>query len=182
MRKPNKSRSTVRAARTLPPRGFREVLKLLPAVSAPVVQSTQALLRGPSPLTPAEREFIYQYCSRANGCTYAATSHSSCAIALGMPEKAFRTPPARLKPLLQFARKLTLKPASIAPKDAARLLAAGWDERAIADVIYICALVGWTNRVLFGFSVPVDKQQLIAGGAKIAANGYLPTVEAIVQS
>jgi hypothetical protein len=49
-------------------------------------------------------------------------------------------------------------------------------------VIYICALVGWTNRVLFGFSVPVDKQQLIAGGAKIAANGYLPTVEAIVQS
>ena len=99
-----------------------------------------------------------------------------------MPEKAFRMPPARLKALLQFARKLMLKPASIAPKDTARLLAAGWDERAIADVIYICALVGWTNRVLFGFSVPIDKQQLIEGGAKIAAHGYLPTVEALVHS
>jgi uncharacterized peroxidase-related enzyme len=179
MRKQNKLTHKVRSSRALPSRGFREILTLLPAVSAPVVESTEALMRGPSPLTPAEREFIYQYCSRANGCTYAATSHSSCAIELGMPKKAFRSPPARLKPLLRFARKLTLTPASITSKDASRLLGAGWDERAIVDVIYICALVGWTNRVLLGFLVPIDKERLIEGGAKIAEHGYLPTVKAI---
>ena len=160
-------------------RGIRDVFKLLPNVSGPVVQSTHALMRGPSPLTPAEREFIYQYCSRANGCLYAATSHTSCAEALGMPKAAFRKPPARLRPLLKFARKLTLTPASIKPSDAARVLAAGWDERVLADVIYICALVGWTNRVLLGFCLPVDRRQLAEAGLKIAQHGYLPTVTAI---
>ena len=169
-----------RAIRPIPPeRGLRDVFKLLPDVSGPVVQSTHALMRGPSPLTPAEREFIYQYCSRANGCLYAATSHTSCATALGMPKHAFRRPPERLKPLLKFARKLTLTPASMRPNDAARLLAAGWDERVLADVIYICALVGWTNRVLLGFGLPIDRRQLIESGLKIAEHGYLPTVTAV---
>jgi uncharacterized protein YciW len=97
-----------------------------------------------------------------------------------MSKKAFRQVPARLKPLLRFARKLTLTPASIESKDTARVLAAGWEERAVIDVIYICALVGWTNRLLFGFSIPVDRKRLIEGGARIAEQGYLPTVTAIL--
>jgi uncharacterized peroxidase-related enzyme len=164
----------VRTVPTTSPQNFRDVLRLLPDVSTPMLHATQALMRGNSPLTAGEREFIYQYCSRANRCTYAATGHSSCAAALGIPEKTFRSPPAKLKALLKFARKLTLNPASVTRRDKADVLAAGWDERAVVDAIYICALVGWTNRLLFGFAVPVDRQKLVESGARLARRGYAP--------
>jgi alkylhydroperoxidase family enzyme len=153
---------------------FVGVLRLLPDVSTPMLHSTHALMRGKSSLTAGEREFIYQYCSRANRCEYAATGHSSCAVALGIPKKFFRSPPAKLAALLKFARKLTLKPASISRRDKTALVAAGWDEQAIVEVIYICALVGWTNRLLFGFTVPANKRNLLQSGRRIAREGYLP--------
>src|SRR5688572_15814175 len=81
--------------------GIREIFASLPTVAEPVIRSVEALMRGPSPFTPAEREYIYQYCSRANGCTYAARSHTACAIALGMPRKAFASVPLKLRPVLE---------------------------------------------------------------------------------
>ncbi len=85
-------------------------------------------MRGPSPLSPGERELIDSDRSALAGCHYVNMSHKACAIALGIDRKIFEVilddfeaaPVAkRLKPILRFARKLTLAPAVMEPADAA---------------------------------------------------------------
>src|SRR5262249_28758365 len=76
----------------------------------------QALMRGPSPCPPGERELIAAYVSGVNACRYCFGVHSRVAAAFGVDAKVFdalMSDPdgapvdARLKPVLRYARKLT---------------------------------------------------------------------------
>ena len=61
---------------------LRDIFGLMPDHAEGIVRYYEAVMRGPSPFTPGERELIYSYCSALAGCRYAYTSHRACAIAL----------------------------------------------------------------------------------------------------
>ena len=49
-------------------------------------QMGQALINGPSPLTPAEREMIQAYVAGLIGCRYAHVAHTAAAVARGIED------------------------------------------------------------------------------------------------
>lgn len=145
-------------------------------------------MRGASPLSAAEREFIYAYCSALNGCHFAKTSHRACAIALGVAPEAFDAALSdigsapveeRFKPVLRYVRKLTLTPAAIEPADAQPVYRAGWSEKALVDAVTVCALVGFINRILDGLSAWSPDETHEANGRNLAEGGYLPIAQAV---
>lgn len=163
--------------------GLREIFGLMPDHAEAVVRYYEAVMRGPSPLSAGERELIYSYCSALAGCHYAHTSHKACAIALGIDRKIFATilddfeaapVPKRLRPILRFARKLTLAPAVIEPADAAPIYAAGWPERAVIDTITVTSLTAWINRILNGFGASAPDAVHVKAGRNLAKRGYIP--------
>ena len=168
--------------------GLREIFKLMPDHAEGVVRYYEAVMRGPSPLTPGERELIYSYCSALSGCHYAHTSHKACAIALGIKPKVFpalldnlETAPvrAKLKPILRFARKLTLAPAVMEDADAAPIYAAGWSEQAVTDTIIVTSLTAWINRILNGFGASASDGEHRVAGRRLAKGGYIPVAMAV---
>ena len=113
---------------SLPPGAvLLDVFRARPAIYRPLLDFHQALLRGPSPLSVADRELIAAYVSGLNACGYCHGVHQATARAFGVPEGTLTelladvdsAPVAGLmKPLLRYVAKLTLAPAKVTPADA----------------------------------------------------------------
>jgi len=54
-----------------------DAFKADPDIADPLHHFAQALMRGPSPFTPAERELIAIHVSQANGCAFCRDSHAA---------------------------------------------------------------------------------------------------------
>jgi uncharacterized peroxidase-related enzyme len=137
----------------------------------PLLDYHQVLLRGPSPLTVAQREVIAAYVSGLNGCGYCHGVHRTTAQAFGVAADVLGalladvdTAPVdeALKPLLRYVAKLTRSPSGITPGDAAAVLAAGWDEQALHDAVSVCALFNFMNRLVDGLGVTASDDYLAA--------------------
>ena len=105
----------------LPPLpGIAGLLAGHPETAGPLNSLAQALLRGPSPLTPAQRETIAAYVSRRNECTFCANSHAETERELGASQA---TP--KMQALLAIAAKLGGKrlPRLAVPNGVLRLAA-----------------------------------------------------------
>jgi alkylhydroperoxidase family enzyme len=74
--------------------------------------------------------------------------------------------------LLRFVQKLTLTPDQITATDAEPIFAAGWDEQAFLDSIFICAIVNCVNRVVMGVGLDVDYSLAY----KVGINGGQPSL------
>src|SRR5262249_28479164 len=94
----------------------------------------EAILRGPSPLTPAQRELIGAYVSSLNSCQYCYGGHRAAAELFGIAPQTIdgliqdlATAPidSKLRPLLAFVKKLTLMPTRMTQADADAAFAAG---------------------------------------------------------
>ena len=97
--------------------GPGNVFSAYPEIYRHWAEMGQALINGPSPLSPAEREMIQAYVAGLLGCRYAHVAHTACAVARGIEDGLvakllddIATAPIadKWKPLLQFIRKLTL--------------------------------------------------------------------------
>ncbi|MGH8918907.1 MAG: carboxymuconolactone decarboxylase family protein [Actinomycetes bacterium] len=72
---------------SLPPGAvLLDVFRTRPEVYGPLIDFHQALLRGPSPLSVAERELIAAYVSGLNACGYCHGVHAAPAAAFGVPQ------------------------------------------------------------------------------------------------
>ena len=123
------------------------------------------ILRGPSPLSIAERELIAAYVSGLNQCGFCYDSHRGFAEVHGITPESFEllvSDPAtagldeRLLPLLAYARKLTLAPASVTDDDAADVYAAGWSEKALFHTIAVTGIFNLMNRLVEGTGITAD--------------------------
>jgi uncharacterized peroxidase-related enzyme len=112
-----------------------------------------------SELTVAERELIAAHVSTLNGCRYCAVAHQRYATAFGIQEEVFADMAVdsghgslspRMQAALDYAAKLTLEPAAVARADFDTLLAAGWSEDAIHDIVCITGIYALMNRLLEG--------------------------------
>ncbi|MDV6013614.1 carboxymuconolactone decarboxylase family protein [Haloechinothrix sp. LS1_15] len=167
---------------SLPPdAGLLEFFKEVPGAARPLLDYTQAVLRGDSPLTVAERELIGAYVSGLNACRFCRSVHSTIATEFGVPRETLTSALSdidssavedRMKPLLHFARKLTETPGQITADDARTVLDAGWEEGALRDAVTVCALLNMMNRIVDGLGLASHDGYVAAAASLLADGGY----------
>lgn len=136
-----------------------DIYKLNPEIRRAMAELGRIIMRGESALSPAQRETIAAYVSGLNQCAYCYNGHSQMAINLGMPREIIESViedvddskiDEAFKPILRFAKKLTLRPHAITQSDADAVFAAGWSERALHDAILVVCRFNYMNRLTLG--------------------------------
>jgi uncharacterized peroxidase-related enzyme len=143
---------------------------------------TQAVMRGPSPLTPAFRELIAAFVSTRNECRFCSGSHVAVAAKLyenrPLVEAVvadYRGAPLQEpeKMLLAYLEKLTLAPSTTNAQDVRQLRGAGWSDEAIYDAVTVCAMFNFYNRWVEGSGVhDMPREGYDASGERLARQGY----------
>ncbi len=158
-----------------------DVFRAYPDTASPLLDYHEALMRGPSPLSIAERELIAAYVSGLNACDYCHGVHQATAQQFGIAEATLTGLLAdlstaevddRIRSLLGYLAKLTREPSKVSPADARAVLAAGWDERALHDAVSVCALFNFMNRFVNGLGVAADHDYADTSGSRLAEHGY----------
>ena len=147
-----------------------------------------ALLRGPSSLSPGEREMIAAYVSKGNECHFCTLLHASTARHLlgeagnlvdsVLSEGAHAPVSAKLQALLEIAGKVRVDGRLVTAEDVARARQAGADDKAIHDTVLIAAAFSMYTRYVDGLATwaPGDPEMYDEMGAVIAENGYTRTI------
>jgi uncharacterized peroxidase-related enzyme len=165
--------------------GIVGLLVAYPQTAGPLNGLADALLRGPSSLTPADRETIAAYVSTRNECTFCAETHGAVArhlhgadahrvdAALDQDAHAGVTP--RLRALLAIAEKVRIDGRSVSSADIGAARAAGADDKAIHDTVLIAAAFSMFNRYVDGLATLLpERPEVYARHAKnLAEGGYL---------
>ncbi len=142
---------------------------------------SRELMRGPSPLTPGERELIAGFVSGLNACEFCHGAHTAAAVAFGFPEtlmprllEDIATAPVKpkMKPILAYVKKLTLQPTRMTRADAEAVFDAGWDERALHHAIAVCARYNLVNRLIQGHGIEANPDSFADRGRHIAAKTH----------
>jgi uncharacterized peroxidase-related enzyme len=120
----------------------------------------EVLLRGPSPLSSAERELIATWVSKRNQCTFCANTHAAVARSLygdacGVVDRVLEdadTAPLgeKMQALLAIADRVREDGRLVGEGDVARARAAGADDRTIHDTVLIAAAFCMFNRYVDG--------------------------------
>lgn len=107
-------------------------------------------------LSAAEREMVAVVVSAANDCLYCMTSHGyAVRVLLGDPVTAERVMldyrraglDARTVAMLDYAVKITERPAECSLEDVERLRKSGFRDEDIWDIAEIAAMYNYTNRL-----------------------------------
>jgi len=145
----------------------------------------EALLRGPSSLTPAERELIASYVSSGNECSFCTQSHAAAArvhfgAACGLVDQVLAdiaTAPVspKIRALLAIADKVRRDGRLVQSADIDRARAQGADDKAIHDTVLIAAAFCMFNRYVDGLGTwaPKDPADYEESGRRLATNGYV---------
>lgn len=153
-----------------------------PEVTQHLRNFTQAVMRGPSPLTPAFRELIAAFVSTRNQCRFCSGSHIAVAAELygerrlvDAVVKDFQSAPIKNaeKELFCYLEKLTLTPSTATVEDVEHLRDVGWSDEAIYDAVTVCAMFNFYNRWVEGSGVqdmPAEGYEMSA--KRLATIGY----------
>ena len=141
----------------------------------------ERLMRGPSPLSPGERELIAAYVSGVNSCRYCHGTHALVARGFGIEESTFTNLMAdidhapveeRLKPMLHYVRKLTETPSRMTPHDAEAVYAAGWSDEALLHAIAVCAYFNNMTRLVEGAGIVGSAAGYAQAAERLVKDGY----------
>jgi uncharacterized peroxidase-related enzyme len=164
--------------------GIRGPMAFRPETAKPLNELVEILLRGPSTLTPGERELIATYVSSQNDCFFCQNIHGAvAAYHLGGDEKLvmdvkqnYEGSPvsSKLKALLAIAGKVQQSGKQVKPEDIARARQEGATNLEIHDTVLIAAVFCLANRYVDGLATwqPDDPVMYRARGAKTAREGY----------
>jgi uncharacterized peroxidase-related enzyme len=165
--------------------GIRSLVLFRPETGKPLYNLAQVLLRGPSPLTEAERELIAAYVSHRNDCLFCMSSHAAAARCLYGEEKnlvdevlqdmQLSNVSDKMKALLNIAGKVQVLGKEVTPEDIAAAKIRGADEREIHDTVLIAASFSMFNRYVDGLAsfTPTDPAVYEEMGKRMA-KGYMP--------
>jgi uncharacterized peroxidase-related enzyme len=163
--------------------GPADVFTAYPEIYRAWSTMSEALMNGPSPLSPAERELILAYAAGVAGCRFVQRAHSEVAYARGIErglvERLIEDPEAapvepQLRPLLAFVRKLMLTPGAMTQADADAVLAAGWPEQALQDAIAVTARAAFMQRLVEGHGfVPMSRAEAAKRAQQRVQRGYV---------
>lgn len=168
--------------------GVRHILSFNPAAGRALIQFHEAVLRNPSRLGPADKELIAAYVSGLNACQYCFGVHSETAKAFGVDpsvlEQLLADPDSAaidsaLRPLLAYARKLTVEPLRMTQADADAVFTAGWSEAEFHDAVLTVCLFNFMNRLLEGHGVKGNATLYGARGQALHDAGYAPLLDSL---
>lgn len=159
-------------------------LNAYPASAEYLSGLAQAVLRGPSSLTEAEREIIAARVSSGNECYFCAHSHAAAARhllgdngslmddVLANPACASISP--KLQALVIIADKVRRDGKLVTADDVQAARAAGADDQAIHDTVLIAAMFCMYNRYVDGLATwtPTDPALYDQMGERLARQGY----------
>lgn len=163
--------------------GVRHILTLNPQAGRALVEFHTAALRNEGPLEPRHKELIAAYVSGLNACQYCFGVHAETAKAFGLEAGTLEhlltdidsaDVDERFKPLLRYARKLTLEPSRMTEADAQAVFAAGWSEAALHEAVLTVCLFNFMNRLLEGHGVKGNPGVFSARGQALRNEGYGP--------
>ena len=167
--------------------GIRSLVMFRPETGKPLYELAQALLRGPSTLSEAERELIAAFVSYRNDCMFCMSSHAAAARCLyGDPKNTVdevlkdmqRAPVSnKLKALLHIAGKVQILGKEVTPDDIIAARNEGAPDREIHDTVLIAAVFCMFNRYVDGLAsfTPTDPAVYEEMGERMAKGYVLPT-------
>ncbi len=175
--------------KSAPDADLKAVLRIDPKLGMPLAEYHEALLRGSSPFSVAERELLGAYISGLNGCGFCCDEHAAVAERFGLDGDLvealltdLKTAPIEenLRVILEFMTKLNNEPGKITAKDADAIFAAGWDETSLYHAVSICALFNLANRLVNGLGIPPHgREKLAATAERLHKKGYASTADYI---
>jgi uncharacterized peroxidase-related enzyme len=169
------------------PRGIPGILGPMtayPRLAQNLNALAEALLRGPSSLTPAERELIATYVSSGNECYFCTQSHAATTRELYgaecnvvddvLRDAASASVSEKIKALLAIADKVRRDGRLVSVGDVDRARRAGADDEAIHDTVLIAAAFCMFNRYVDGLATwaPTEAEVYKKIGERLATQGY----------
>jgi uncharacterized peroxidase-related enzyme len=166
--------------------GIRSLVLFRPETGKPLYELAQVLLRGPSPLTEAERELIAAFVSHLNDCMFCRNSHAAASRFLYEGKEAIvddvlknmqRSKVSdKLKALLHIASRVTVQGKEVKPVDIILAKTLGADDREIHDTVLIAAAFSMFNRYVDGLATltPTDDATYEEMGKRMAKRYVLP--------
>lgn len=155
-----------------------------PETGKPLYDLAQVLLRGESPLSPAERELIAAYVSSRNHCVFCMSSHAAAARELYEEERGVvdrvledvaQAPISdKMKALLHIAGKVQILGKEVSEADIAAARDEGATDRELHDTVLIAAAFSMFNRYVDGLAswTPTDPDVYNEMGRRLAGRGY----------
>jgi uncharacterized peroxidase-related enzyme len=166
--------------------GIRSLVMFRPETGKPLYELAQALLRGPSTLSEADRELIASFVSSKNDCMFCMSSHAAAARYLYEDDKGivdfvledYLSAPisAKLKALLSIAAKVQQDARTVSPDDISNAKNEGATEQEIHDTVLIAASFCMFNRYVDGLAslTPTEPEVYEAMGERMAQGYTLP--------
>jgi len=158
-----------------------EVFARTPEKFRSILTFSQHVMRSESELTDAEHELIAAYVSLLNSCKFCHGAHQQVAKNLGLNTsllKALESEPLgdvisdKIRPILEFTKKLTEEPSKIIQSDIQKILDKGWSEKTVEDIVYIVSLFAFYNRFADGLGFIGTAEGYAINGEYLAKNGY----------
>lgn len=165
--------------------GIRSLVMFRPETGKPLYELAQVLLRGDSPLTPAERELIATHVSSRNNCMFCMSSHAAAARELFGDERAIvdqviknvDSAPlsSKMRALLNIAGKVQQSGKAVLPAHIEVARHHGATDRDIHDTVLIAAAFSMYNRYVDGLAsyTPMDPKAYEEMGKRMATQGYV---------
>ncbi len=164
--------------------GIRSLALFRPETGKYLYDLAQVLLRGPSPLTEAEREMIATYVSHRNECKFCMNSHAAAArCLLGEKEQLMDDVLAnvdtanisdKMKALLHIAGKVQILGKEVKQEDIDAARKAGATDMDLHDTVLIAAVFSMYNRYVDGLATltPPNREDYVEMGKRLAEKGY----------
>lgn len=159
-----------------------------PQTEKPLNELAQALLRGPSSLTEAEREMIASFVSSENDCYFCMNAHGETAKYLLGSDKNLMDQilenyleaniSGKMKALLAIAHEVQQGGHNVTGQQVQKARDAGADDKAIHDTVLIAAAFCMFNRYVDGLATWTPKEQMVYEGIgkDLATKGYLDSI------
>jgi uncharacterized peroxidase-related enzyme len=170
--------------------GIIGLMHYRPETAAPLNALAETLLRGPSTLTPGEREIIASSVSWWNDCHFCHTTHGAAAAAhhggdlnlideikAGLPTRELSP---RMRELLIIAHHVQQGGKKVTEADITAARDAGATDVEIHDTVLIAAAFCMFNRYVDGLGTwsPQPKEAYKEVGEMLAFKGYLDSIPA----
>lgn len=164
--------------------GIRSLFNFRPETGKPLCDLAETLLRGPSPLSSAERELIAAYVSQRNGCMFCMNSHAAAArcwygenkevVDELLHEQHSDSLSPKMKALLLIAGKVQISGKSVTPEDIEAARKAGASDADIHDTVLIAASFSLFNRYVDGLAsyTPTGEAAYEEMGKRMMSRGY----------
>lgn len=165
--------------------GIRSLMMYRPETALPLNELAQVLLRGPSTLTPGERETIASYVSKRNDCKYCSSTHGAIARHL-LDDQAETVQQVwddvdsagvsdKLKALLRIAGTVQESGKSVTQSLIQVAKETGASDQEIHDTVLIAAAFCMFNRYVDGLGTwaPDDPDLYDKIGKQRAKEGYM---------